>query len=101
MGLSALRPRPPPRPQDFPYADDTRMTLVTALLDLGRGKGASGSFQRSIQVYITRLQSIIHCGFPMVVFMPVELAVMLKYDPGQVRISDFNITALKTYFPYW
>lgn len=77
------------------------ITIVTALLDLGRGKSDSGSFKRPITVYTQRLQQIMNCGFPMVIFLPHELRSHLTVDETRVKIIDFNITDLQTYFPYW
>jgi hypothetical protein len=81
--------------------DSEEITLVSTLLDLGRGGKDSGTFQRSMQEYFNRFQRIIDRGFKMVIFMPEEFKQHLKLDPERVHVVPFTLDQLKEYFPYW
>jgi hypothetical protein len=37
----------------------------------------------------------------MVIYLPRELQSHLTVDATRVKIVDFNITNLQSYFPYW
>lgn len=84
-----------------PAYETEEITLVTALLDLGRGKAESGSFIRPMQEYFNRFQRIINRGFKMVIYMPQEFEASLVLDPARVKVVHFTVDDLKTYFPYW
>lgn len=87
---------------DAKYTYETdEITLVSALLDLGRGTSESGQFIRPMQEYFNRFQRIIDRGFKMMIYMPAEFEPSLKLDPARVKVIHFTVQDLKTYFPYW
>ena len=74
---------------------------MAALLDLGRGNAASGTFKRPMQEYYNRFQKIIDRGFKMVIFMPKEFEAHLRLDYSRIKVIHFEAGALRSYFPYW
>jgi hypothetical protein len=80
------------------------ITLVTALLDLGRGKDDNGMFKRGMDEYFARFQRILDRGFPMVVYMPGNLKEHLRIDEARVQVRELTVDGLKDealFGPYW
>lgn len=80
------------------------ITLVTALLDLGRGGETNGMFKRGMEEYFARFQRILDRGFPMVVYMPAEFREHLRIDEARVQVRELTVDGLKDealFGPYW
>eukprot|EP00301_Raphidiophrys_heterophryoidea_P004449 c1192_g1_i1.p1 GENE.c1192_g1_i1~~c1192_g1_i1.p1 ORF type:complete len:536 (+),score=134.38 c1192_g1_i1:168-1775(+) len=79
-----------------------RVTIVTALLDLGRDKLKDvGQFKRSFNEYIQRFQRTININFPMIVF--IDAVHVGELDLSQhtkgVIVIPFTVKDLEAHFP--
>ena len=80
---------------------EDKVVWVTALFDLKRGEGGMGDFQRGMDEYYRRFQTILDRGFQMVVFLPPDFEQHLKIDYNRVKVIHMNATDLHWYFPYY
>ena len=80
---------------------DDKVVWVSGLLDLKRGESGNGEFQRSMDEYYRRFQSVLNNGFQMVIYIPEAFESHLKIDYTRVKVIHMNMTMLQTFFPYW
>eukprot|EP00299_Pterocystis_sp_00344_P015546 c7772_g1_i2.p1 GENE.c7772_g1_i2~~c7772_g1_i2.p1 ORF type:complete len:503 (-),score=101.78 c7772_g1_i2:333-1841(-) len=82
-----------------------RVTLVTCLFDLGRGKLANvGQFKRPFTEYIQRFQRVFEVNMPMIVFMDAQHVSeldMTRHTAG-ITIIPLSVSDLEKMFqPYF
>lgn len=80
---------------------DDKVVWVSGLLDLKRGESGNADFQRSMSEYYRRFQIVLDRGFQMVIYIPEEFEQHLKIDRSRIKVIYFDVTKLRTYFPYF
>lgn len=80
---------------------EDKVVWVTALFDLKRGEAGMGDFQRGMDEYYRRFQTVLDRGFEMVIYIPTDFEEHLRIDRTRIKVIYMNATDLKWYFPYY
>lgn len=80
------------------------LTLVSVMVDLGRGK-LGGGFKRSFSAYVNRMKSFLAYDFPKVVFLDAdhlaEFQPLIDSSPGPVHVVPLTKDDIKGGFRHW